>query len=148
MQRAEPIVKHCYDFTWTSEEMYKERITAIINDSKSGAFYMINLSILSGCACHILKSSAQKIFDGVSHLISSKIIKKLTIITTDTGAKIYTDQINNNSSLLNNPKLENPDFKRKSLNAVYDFLSVKVHFSSNFTKVSIVEKTLIRAHFI
>lgn len=109
---------------------------------------MIDQSILSCWAFHFVNNSVQKIFDGTSHLISLKIIKKLTIITTDTEAKTDTEQMTNNSSLLNNPKLENPDFKRKGLNAVYDFLSAKVHFSSKFTKVSIVEKTLIRAHFI
>lgn len=133
MQRAEAIVKYCCDFTRISDEMYKERITAVINESESGALYMINQSILSGWACHILKNSVQKIFEGMPHLISSKIIKKLTIITTDTGTKIYTEEMNNNSQL-NNPKLENPDFKRKGLNAVNDFLSVKVHFSSHLPK--------------
>lgn len=60
------------------------------------------------------------------HLIKKK--QKLTPITTSTGTEILSEQLNSYTSLLNNPNLENPDFKGKNLNSAYVYPSAKNEF--------------------
>ncbi|WP_131368731.1 hypothetical protein [Chryseobacterium luteum] len=114
------IVKDCYDFTNTAES--GSQILSGIHATNT-VFAMINTFF---------------------HTIENK--QKLTTITTDSGAEMSAENGNDHTGLFNNPELENPNFKRKSMGT--DYPSGKIKLRCTRSKRTIVETTLIKSNFI
>lgn len=94
------IVKDCYDFTNTAES--GSHILSGVH-ANNPVFAMINTFF---------------------HTIENK--QKLTTITTDSGAEMSAENGNDHTSLFNNPELENPNFKKKSMGTDYPSGKIKL----------------------